>query len=71
MSATITTGITPAMLPTLGLLDQLAANNGLHGAVFTALVLKHASRARFMPPERCDHSTYRPGCSESNESGES
>jgi hypothetical protein len=32
-----TTGITPATLPTLGLLDQLAAKNALHGAVFTAV----------------------------------
>lgn len=30
-------GITPATLPTLGLLDQLAAKNGLHGAVFTTV----------------------------------
>ena len=30
-------GITPATLPTLGLLDQLAAKNGLHGAIFTAV----------------------------------
>ncbi|HEY2931240.1 MAG TPA: trypsin-like serine protease [Acidobacteriota bacterium] len=29
-----TKGITPAVLPTLGLLDELAANNGLHDAVF-------------------------------------
>src|SRR4051812_16567388 len=29
-----TTGITPAILPTLGLLDQLSAKNGLKGAVF-------------------------------------
>jgi len=32
-----TTGITPAALPTLELLDQLTAKNGLHGAVFTAV----------------------------------
>ena len=29
--------ITPATLPTLGLLDQLAAKNGLHDATFTAV----------------------------------
>jgi hypothetical protein len=32
-----TIGILPATLPTLGLLDQLAAKNGLHGAVFIAV----------------------------------
>lgn len=32
-----TKGITPATLPTLGLLDQLAAQNGLQDAVFTAV----------------------------------
>jgi len=32
-----TRGITPATLPTEGLLDQLAAQNGLKGAVFTAV----------------------------------
>jgi hypothetical protein len=32
-----TTGIVPAALPTLGALDQLAAKNALHGAVFTAV----------------------------------
>jgi hypothetical protein len=32
-----TTGITPATLPTLSLLDQLATQNGLKGAVFTAV----------------------------------
>jgi V8-like Glu-specific endopeptidase len=31
-----TRGITPATLPTAGLLDELADQNGLHGAVFTA-----------------------------------
>jgi Trypsin len=31
------TGIMPATLPTLGLLDQLAAKNGLHDAVFTSV----------------------------------
>ena len=30
-------GITPATLPTLGLLDQLAAKNGLHDTVFTSV----------------------------------
>ena len=30
-----TQGITPAALPTLGLLDELAAQNGLHGVLFT------------------------------------
>jgi hypothetical protein len=35
VSAKATSGITPAMLPTEGLLDQLAAENGLHGAPFT------------------------------------
>jgi len=30
-------GITPATLPTLGLLDQLAAQNGLKGATFTVV----------------------------------
>jgi Trypsin len=30
-------GITPATLPTLGLLDQLGAKNGLHDAVFTSV----------------------------------
>lgn len=30
-----TKGITPATLPTAGLLDELAAQNGLHGVVFT------------------------------------
>jgi trypsin len=32
-----TRGITPATLPTLGLLDQLAAKNALHDAVFIAV----------------------------------
>ena len=32
-----TRGITPATLPTAGLLDELAAQNGLQGAVFTAV----------------------------------
>jgi hypothetical protein len=32
-----TNGITPAKLPTLGLLDQLAAGGGLRNAVFTAV----------------------------------
>ena len=32
-----TRGITPAVLPTAGLLDQLAAQNGLKNAVFTAV----------------------------------
>jgi hypothetical protein len=31
------TGITPATLPTLGLLDELAVKNGLHDAVFTSV----------------------------------
>jgi hypothetical protein len=30
----VTQGITPAVLPTLGLLDKLAAKNALHGALF-------------------------------------
>jgi hypothetical protein len=30
----VTQGITPAVLPTLGLLDELAAKNALHGALF-------------------------------------
>ncbi len=30
-------GITPATLPTCGLLDQLSARNGLRGAIFTAV----------------------------------
>jgi hypothetical protein len=33
----VTQGITPATLPTLGLLDELAAKNALHGALFTAV----------------------------------
>jgi hypothetical protein len=33
----VTQGITPAKLPTLGLLDDLAAKNGLHSALFTAV----------------------------------
>ena len=33
----VTQGITPATLPTLGLLDQLAAKNGLHEVLFTAV----------------------------------
>jgi Trypsin len=40
-----TQGITPATLPTLGLLDQLAAKNALHGAVFTAV--GYGSQDRF------------------------
>jgi len=32
-----TRGITPAALPTLELLDQLAAQDGFHGAIFTAV----------------------------------
>src|SRR5262249_20105046 len=32
-----TEGITPATLPTLGLLDQLASKNALHGAMFIAV----------------------------------
>jgi len=36
VDASYTTGITPATLPTLGLLDELAAQNGLKGATFTA-----------------------------------
>jgi len=31
----VTQGITPAVLPTLGLLDELAAKNGLNGVLFT------------------------------------
>jgi secreted trypsin-like serine protease len=33
--ATAPAGVTPATLPTLGLLDELAAQNGLQGATFT------------------------------------
>jgi Trypsin len=33
----VTQGITPATLPTLGLLDELAARNALHGVLFTAV----------------------------------
>ena len=33
----VTQGITPAALPTLGLLDELTANNALHGVLFTAV----------------------------------
>lgn len=36
VSARDTRGITPATLPTAGLLDELADQNGLHGTVFTA-----------------------------------
>jgi hypothetical protein len=32
-----TRGITPATLPTQGLLDELASKNGLHGVVFTSV----------------------------------
>ena len=31
----VTQGITPAVLPTLGLLDELAVKNALHGVLFT------------------------------------
>jgi hypothetical protein len=31
----VTQGITPALLPTLGLLDELAVKNALHGVLFT------------------------------------
>jgi hypothetical protein len=37
LPALVTQGITPATLPTLGQLDELAAKNALHGAVFTAV----------------------------------
>ncbi len=37
LAAGSTSGITPATLPTLGLLDQLAAKNGLRDAVFTVV----------------------------------
>ena len=33
----VTHGITPATLPTLGLLDELAVKNALHGVLFTAV----------------------------------
>ena len=33
----VTQGITPAVLPTLGLLDELAAKNGLNAVLFTAV----------------------------------
>jgi len=33
----VTQGITPADLPTLGLLDELAVKNALHGVLFTAV----------------------------------
>jgi hypothetical protein len=33
----VTQGITPAALPTLGLLDELAVKNALHGVLFTAV----------------------------------
>ena len=33
----VTQGITPAVLPTLGLLDELAAKNALHGVSFTTV----------------------------------
>ena len=33
----VTQGITPAALPTLGLLDELTAKNALHGVLFTAV----------------------------------
>jgi hypothetical protein len=33
----VTQGITPAALPTLGLLDELAAKNALHGVLFTSV----------------------------------
>jgi secreted trypsin-like serine protease len=36
LPARATRGVSPATLPSQGLLDQLAAQNGLHGAVFTA-----------------------------------
>jgi hypothetical protein len=46
-------GITPATLPTLGLLDQLAAKNGLHDAVFTSVgygsVDRYGNRPNPMP----------------------
>lgn len=37
VSQSDTIGITPATLPTAGLLNELGAQNGLHGAVFTAV----------------------------------
>jgi hypothetical protein len=33
----VTQGITPAVLPTLGLLDELTAKNAFHGVLFTAV----------------------------------
>ena len=41
----VTQGIIPATLPTLGLLDELAVKNALHGAVFTAV--GYGSQDRF------------------------
>ena len=37
LPASVTQGITPAALPTLGLLDELAAKNGLRAVLFTAV----------------------------------
>jgi hypothetical protein len=37
LPASVTQGITPAALPTLGLLDELTAKNALRGASFTAV----------------------------------
>jgi Trypsin len=45
LPASVTQGIPLATLPTLGLLDELAAKNGLHGAVFTAV--GYGSQDRF------------------------
>jgi hypothetical protein len=45
LPASVTQGIPLATLPTLGLLDELAAKNGLRGAVFTAV--GYGSQDRF------------------------
>jgi hypothetical protein len=45
LPALVTQGITPATLPTLGLLDELAAKNALHGAVFISV--GYGSQDRF------------------------
>jgi hypothetical protein len=45
LPATVTQGITPAALPTLGLLDELAVKNGLTSVLFTAV--GYGSQDRF------------------------
>ena len=49
----VTHGITPATLPTLGLLDKLAVKNALHGVLFTAVgygsVDRFGNRSNPMP----------------------